>query len=438
AVEVGTVTIDALKEPAESREVHEIYDHYANPDFTKRDVLTDKFDRIPDVLKVPDSLYSRVSFWFDVYTKYSSHYEIIHHRDYPWIVLEVLDLRKFYEGNDHKWTKYHRARKYVSQEKAKIRNTLRRLARLRSFSRVSEDEQRYIDMISAIPGRSIKSKLLSTANRLRTQLGQKDFHKSGLANSSQYLPQMEQIFAQYDLPVELTRLPLVESSFNEKAVSKVGASGVWQFMPSIGKKYLKVGERIDERNSPVKATGAAAQLMLENFRIMKSWPLAVTAYNHGPGGVKLASRKARSTDLATMIEKYDSARFGFASKNFFACFLAALHSERYQEELFGDIPRKEPLQFEDVRLTRNVRVHTVAEVLGLTLEEVKLYNQDLKARSIQTNVYLPVGYNLHVPLGRKAKMEMYLEDARTRSVGTREAKTKYARSESKQSRQTQN
>ncbi len=428
--------VQGLKEEVDEEEFHIVKHSYASPDFTRDDFLTDKFDRVADVFKVPDSLYHRVGFWFDIYTKYSSKYEVLHHVDYPWIVFEVLDLREFYEGKGHKWTKYHRARKHVSREKKRIRRLLYKLSRRRSFKNLTGDLLRYKELVEQIPGKKLSWKFRNASQNLRSQLGQKDFYKKGLANSSRYLSQMEQIFAKYDLPIELTRLPLVESSFNEKAVSKVGASGIWQFMPSIGSKFMKVGSRIDERNSPLKATNAAAKLLLENFRLLKSWPLALTAYNHGPGGVKRAARKARSRDLSIMIKRYSSRTFGFASKNFYTEFLAALHAERYQQEIFGDIERKDLLLAEVIRLKAPLKAKTVARITGLTLEELKLYNQDLKERYLRKNLTLPRGYSLHLPAGRQTRISLYFDEiGAAKEIKRSRPRIKYARSERKRPRQ---
>ena len=106
------------------------------------------------------------------------------------------------------------------------------------------------------------NKYLNAAHyrRLRSQLGQKDRFLEGYIASGRYLPTMEKIFAAEGLPWELTRLPFVESSFNLAARSKVGASGIWQFMRSTGRLYLKIRGELDERNDPIRATEAVIDL----------------------------------------------------------------------------------------------------------------------------------------------------------------------------------
>jgi membrane-bound lytic murein transglycosylase D len=147
-------------------------------------------------------------------------------------------------------------------------------------------------------------------HEVRVQTGQRNFFAEGLQTAPRYLGVMEEIFAKHRLPVELTRLPLVESSFNKHAKSKVGAAGIWQFMENTGrKKKLIINDEIDERKSPSKATDAAAWLLKENHMILgRSWELAVTAWNHGPGGVKRLPRLlARAISLKLLSDIIRSA-----------------------------------------------------------------------------------------------------------------------------------
>jgi membrane-bound lytic murein transglycosylase D len=281
-----------------------------------------------------------------------------------------------------------------------------RLARLKKLSKLTEEEARFVELLKEVPGK--RSRVFRAAARsLRTQLGQKDFVINGLATSQKYLPYLESVFQSRGIPVEITRLPLVESSFNEAAVSKVGASGIWQLMPSIGKKFLHMTNDIDERNSPLKATEAAAKLLAQNHKILKTWPLAVTAYNHGPGGLIKAQKKFKTNDIATIVEDYSSASFGFASSNFYCSFLAVLRVEKYQKELFGELPA---LNFPDlaaVELRQAVKLKSLADAVGLEPDELRSFNLDIKSRGLKFK-RLPRGYRLFVPVDRQARLEAYL------------------------------
>lgn len=210
---------------------------------------------------------------------------------------------------------------------------------------------------------------------------------------------MEDKFREAGLPIELTRIPYVESSFNERAFSKVGASGVWQIMPRTGRAYMIVNSAIDERNSPLKATLAAAKLLKQYYAALRSWPLAVTSYNHGIGNIQVAIHRARSNDLATIIARYHRGDFKFASSNYYTCFLAALYAERYNELVFNDLAR-EPLQTVDIiKLKTSVSVQRLQSLTGLSRQQILYYNLDLKDLLSHRTGRLPRGYELHLPKG---------------------------------------
>ncbi len=159
--------------------------------------------------------------------------------------------------------------------------------------------------------------------RVRSQRGAKELFLSGLKMSGRYVVQMRNIFRAEGLPPDLAYLPLVESSFNVRARSSVGAAGMWQFMPDTGKKFLRIDNAVDERMDPMVSTRAAARLLKENYKLFGNWPLAITAYNHGTEGIFRGISATGSPNLADLIRRYQSPTFGFASKNFYTEFLAA-------------------------------------------------------------------------------------------------------------------
>ena len=109
-------------------------------------------------------------------------------------------------------------------------------------------------------------------------------------------------------------LPHVESSFNAAAYSKVGAAGLWQFMRSTGRRYMRVDDAVDERLDPYRSTEAAAQLLAYNYRVLGSWPLALTAYNHGAAGMRRAEGNPCGTDDYVKINRTYSAAARSASR----------------------------------------------------------------------------------------------------------------------------
>ena len=361
-------------------------------------ILDDSENRMSKDFKIDDELRPRVSFWFDVYSKYDSNHRIVHHSLYPWIVYKVIDVSMIINSDQprHLWLRRQRADRLVKEETLKVRAALKKLSLRRDMSKMSETEKEVAETLKPLGG-NLRKQALHALRTVRVQTGQRDFFIEGLRISSRYLGTMEKIFAAHGMPKELTRIPLVESSFNKQATSKVGASGIWQFMNGTGRKYMMVDGAIDERRSPFKATEAAARLLKENHLILHhSWPLAVTAWNHGPSGVRKAMAKAGSRDLAKIIARYRSRSFDFASSNFYSEFLGALYAERYSDEIFGELDRHPTEDLQAVKLSRSVRFAELLKFSGMTKDDFLAINPDL-AQAAKRNLTIPRGFRLHIP-----------------------------------------
>ncbi|MCB0347386.1 MAG: lytic transglycosylase domain-containing protein [Bdellovibrionales bacterium] len=304
--------------------------------FSKREVLNDIEKRVGDDFQIPDNLYNRVSFWYDIYTQYDSNHIVFHDSDSPWIIYKVVDITPVLsQPKKHKWTKYHESQKLIVTTRKHISKILISLSKKKNYKALNTEEYEIFKKFSGL--RNPRASIKGAAKRLRSQTGQKNYFQAGLVRSTEHLPKMEQIFISYGLPPELTRIPLVESSFDVSAYSKVGASGVWQIMPYIAKQFGILNKKHDGRSDIISSTRVAAKLLKEKHSILKEWPLSITAYNHGPGGIKKAVKLVKSSDLGKILEKYNSKRFGFASQNFYACFLASLFAERYQDSIFTNL-----------------------------------------------------------------------------------------------------
>lgn len=378
-------------------------------------ILSDFGSRMSYEFRIPEGLRQRTEFWFDIYTRWGEAHHIIHHLRYPWIIYKVVDTTEtLINGKGPAWLRRDRANKQAKKYAEDVRSVLRKLARRKNYNNLSPLEREYYDRLLPLPG-SRRAVFKMAAQNVRSQLGQKDFFQRGLVASSRYLPYMEEEFKRFNLPLELTRLPFVESSFNVDAYSKVGASGIWQIMPATGRAYLTVSPMIDERNSPLKATTAAAKLLKSYRRALGSWELTLTSWNHGIGNIQKAIRAARSRDLTEIIARYHQGDFRFASSNFYTCFMAALYAEKYNELLFKVTPR-EPLQEREIiRLSGRTKARYLGKLTGLDLNEVLKYNLDLR-HAIKANATLPPGYVLHVPPSARDRM--------LREVGARERKSR--------------
>lgn len=246
-----------------------------------------------------------------------------------------------------------------------------------------------------------RNKYLKAIDRLRAQVGQREYVAKGFVYGGKYFNEMMSIFEQNKVPKELTRLPLVESAFNLNARSKVGASGIWQFMRNTGGKYLKINRSIDERNDPIAATRAAARLLRENYEALGSWPLAITAYNHGRYGVARAVRSTGSSALAHIIKHHKSPSFGFASQNFFAEFLAILEVERDYKKFFGKMLVDPPLEYEKVVLLKSASISEVSRLCQVSSRELSEYNPALTDWVTTGKGRIPQNFFLKIPVGTK-------------------------------------
>ncbi len=371
--------------------------------------------RHPEFLVTPP-LRRQVEFWKRIYGEYGTHQSLIHDARHIDVVYEVVSVppgtpekvfsKKVRQARD-KWR-----RVLLSLQQKQRQLSSGELSADLVSPPLTEDERHAIRVLERVRE---PQKFVSAAHRrrLRAQRGQKNRFREGYIASGRYLPAIESVFAAEGLPLELTRLPFVESSFNLKARSKVGASGIWQFMRSTGRLYLKIRSGYDERNDPLRATEAAARLLKTNFEALGSWPLAVTAYNHGRMGLMRAVRQVGSSRLEDLIWGHRSRSFGFASQNFFACLLAAIEVEREAEKYFGPLTRDPPLKFYEVEIDRPVRAIDLARFLQWDTGHqavIRELNPSLDRKYWLGRQHLPSGYRLRLPL----KAEHPVEDQRRR------------------------
>ena len=202
--------------------------------------------------------------------------------------------------------------------------------------------------------------------------------------------------------MELSRIVFVESLFQERALSRVGAAGLWQFMPATARVHrLKVDRFRDERFDPLSACHAAASLLNRNYRELGSWPLAVTAYNAGVGKMRKAVRRVGSREIGTLIENYETAGIGFATRNFFAEFLAAWKVYENAEQYFGKIERESLFEFDLVRLPVGITLTQVAHLANSPLEELQTLNPAYAPGLFRGDYLLSSGTEIRIPPGRR-------------------------------------
>jgi membrane-bound lytic murein transglycosylase D len=236
--------------------------------------------------------------------------------------------------------------------------------------------------------------------RVRWQRGVRERFAEGLQRSEAYMERIREILREENVPVEIAFLPLVESSFNIHAKSSAGALGMWQFMRSTAKSFLRVTNMLDERKDPLESTRAAARLLKRNYEVLGNWPLAITAYNHGREGMGRAVAQVGSSDLVAIIKNYQAPTFGFASKNFYAEFLAALEVVKERESHFPDLDYHPPLGLEEWELNRPMSVASLLTALRVPRATFFEWNPALhpKIRDV------PQGYRVKAPPDKLAAL----------------------------------
>lgn len=169
--------------------------------------------------------------------------------------------------------------------------------------------------------RNLKKSYEKESQKVRVITGIRSKFKEGLGRDAKYRKDVEHQIKKLGLPIELSALPHVESSYNPRARSKVGAVGMWQVMPATARM---LGFNPKNLFSPSYNTKVGLAVLMDAFSKLGSWPLAITAYNHGVNGVSRAVKETGSTDICTIMSEYDGPRFGVSSRNFYASFLAVL------------------------------------------------------------------------------------------------------------------
>jgi membrane-bound lytic murein transglycosylase D len=338
------------------------------------------------VMPRPPELERDVQFWVRVYTEVDTNGGFIHDQYNLGVVYDTLH----FDPN----TSPRQRQRIVDAAKDKVVAALRRIAAAKG-SPLSDTDQHIKDMWGA---EGTPSRLLEAVDDVRFQLGQADRFKAGLIRSGAWETHIAETLANLGLPSELAVLPHVESSFNPAAYSKVGAAGLWQFMRSTGRRYMRIDSAVDDRLDPFRSTEAAAQLLAYNYRILGTWPLALTAYNHGAAGVRHAKETLGTDDIVKIVRHYNGKTFGFASRNFYVSFLAALEVDHNPEKYFGPIERQSEAKFQEVAVPGYVDISSLERALKIDGNKLRALNPALLRAVWDGQRHVPKSYRLRLPL----------------------------------------
>ncbi len=341
-----------------------------------------------------------VQFWKSIFSLYHNNQYVIHDTENLSIIYKVVSF-------DSSLSDYQKE-KHVEKIKDEIKEILLKLAK---NPEQREDRSHLENYILEMFNNSADPATYKQASRqLRGQQGMRNSFEQGLARSIPYLPYMKEIFKQKGLPQELAYLPHIESSFNPRARSRVGATGMWQFMRSTGRLYMKVNRIIDERYDPFISTQAAARLLSYNYKKLGDWGLSITAYNFGLAGIKRAVR-IYGSDYIKVRESFNHRKFKFASRNFFPEFLAVLKIMQNYKKYFPEVEAVEMASTVRYQLQRRVKFPKLAKLLGMSVSEFKRLNLAYSSRAVKGRISIPAGYWVNVPIESDlATLEMNIQN----------------------------
>jgi membrane-bound lytic murein transglycosylase D len=338
-----------------------------------------------DAFAHPPELEPDVRFWIRVYTEVTTDQGLLHD---DWNLGLVYEVLRFDPADSPR-----QRERIVAQAKTHYAELLRRFAS-GATDNLTAHERR---ILHAFGEKTTPAQFRDAIERIRFQLGQADRFHEGLLRAQAYEANISRVLTDRGVPAEIGALPHVESSFNPAAYSRVGAAGLWQFMPGTARRYMRVDSLVDQRLDPYSATEAAANLMLYNYRLLGSWPLAVTAYNHGPGGLRRAQEDLGTNNIAVIVKRYQGATFGFASRNFYVAFLAALEVDRNAEKYFGPLTHLPDAQSTVVVLPDYIPVDALAKAFKADLGALRVLNPALRPPIWNKARFVPRGYALRIP-----------------------------------------
>ncbi len=341
--------------------------------------------RADDTFPQPAELQRDVDFWVSIFTHYRTDQGVLHDNRNLAVVYERVDLPAK--------TDRRTRQRQVKKRREKLQAVLRILASGKRDS-LSAEEAR---VLALWPDNVSNSTLSAAVKRIRYQQGLKDRFREGLVRAGRYRAHIEKEFAALGVPIELAALPHVESSYNTDARSHVGASGIWQFTRSTGRRFMRIDHVIDERNDPFVATLAAGKLLAYNYSLTGNWPMAITAYNHGLAGARRAMRQFGDTAYADILHKYNGRTFGFASRNFYLAFLAAKEVDQNVEKYFPGLVAARATDFDEITLPAYIAVGDLTAALGVSPAQLATHNLALQPTVWQGSKHLPKGFEIRLP-----------------------------------------
>jgi membrane-bound lytic murein transglycosylase D len=334
-------------------------------------------------------LKDNIEFWKNIYSSFDSNQVIFFDMQDPKIIYYVMDLPKI--PNEISAPKFS---KEVSLQRDKIKKILDAIQFEEEFI---EEKNELYEKIKDILGKIELNPESKMSDRLRTQSGLKSQFELGLKLSGRYMEEMKLLLKSMNMPEDLIALVFVESLFYLHAVSHASAAGPWGIMKETAlASGIHVNNLVDERRDPLIATKAAANYLKKSYENLKSWPLAITSYNYGYSGTLRASLKLETNDLEKVLKEHYSPIFGFASKNYYAEFLAAKEVLDNEDKYFPGVKKEAAWKYEIIELVHPLKITDLFATQKFTKTEISQLNPSLSNRVLEGKEILPPKYALRI------------------------------------------
>jgi membrane-bound lytic murein transglycosylase D len=349
-----------------------------------------------ELFPTPDGLEPRVQFWYRIMAEHSVQEIVLHDSEDPERVLAVIPIPYWVQPRTTA------SRAWIRSVEESCRATFRRAA-----ERLAKGADSNLDpaWLAFIREGAADGDLAAEARRLavaiRPQQGLREAFAEGYARSGRYSGWIARCFREHGIPEALVWLAHVESGFDPSAASKAGARGLWQFTSATSRRTVRGAPVPPPRLDPYRATEAAARYLAEAHAELGSWPLAVTAYNYGLNGMRRAVAR-HGKDLATILRRHEGAAMGFATRNFYTEFLAALRIMQNAERIFPGIAPEPRWEFSTFLAEDFLDARLVAAHFGMEMQAFAALNPSLSRRVLRGRSLIPKGTEIRVPVATAA------------------------------------
>lgn len=354
-----------------------------------------------DTFPCPPEIQRRVDFWVMVFRKWNTNQVIFHDATRPERVYSVLQTKLTCQRT--------RRSTSLERERSRIKKELELVAgKLTQAAPQYTTEQK--ELLALFPARNAGEVKHAAAN-VRCQQGNRDRFLEALKRYEFYKDHVLKVLRDSGLSEDILYLPFVESAYNPRAYSRVGAAGLWQIMPRTARTLgLQLSSTIDERFDAEAATWAAARYLRRATDSLSKRakeldpdagpaqinPFVITSYNYGLAGMHRAMSQV-GPDYIAVLEKYKSRSFRTAVRNFYSSFLAARYVARNAEKYFGDVRSTDKYKYSVIVLKRPTSVDRVSKVFKVNKGTLEELNPALTRNVWKGWRLIPDGYSLHLP-----------------------------------------